>query len=108
MRGNPLDNKQGPDVRRPMIVVLGALILLAGAGWAAHDLTAARREANVARAVLAQGYGKTLSVAPIKGDECWRAREGYRWRTQKTQGWACAGPGSEVTLHLGEPGNTWP
>ena len=55
----------------------------------------------------AQGWGEA-QVAPIKGDNCWRAREGFRWRTATKTGWACAGPGYEVTVHEGEFDGSWP
>ncbi|HKP78473.1 MAG TPA: hypothetical protein VJU34_05055, partial [Phenylobacterium sp.] len=76
-------------------------------GVAAHEWNEARRETNVARAIAAKGWG-VAEVEPIKGPQCWRAREGYRWRTPTKSGWACAGPRDEVALHEGPYVGGWP
>ena len=107
MRRNPLNNDQAPRARGALLTALAAAVALSGAGFAAHIWIEARREANVARAVAAKGWGDA-EVEAIKGPECWRAREGYRWRTAERSGWACAGPGDEVTLHEGPYAGRWP
>jgi len=100
MRSNPLDNTRGPNARLALAVVVAGVVLVSGVGYFGHVRTQAAREANVQAALLAQGYGRA-EIEPIRGDECWRAREGFRWRTPTASGAACAGPASEVTLYPG-------
>jgi len=107
MRTNPLDNDREPHYRGALLAAAVAIVTLAGAGFGAHIWNEGRREANVARAVAAKGWGEA-EVQAIPGRECWRAREGYRWKTATRSGWACAGPGDEVTLHEGEFDARWP
>lgn len=107
MRANPLDNTRGPRARAPLTIGAAALVVLTGAGFAAHQWNTGRRIANVERAVAAAGYG-AAEVAQMKGPECWRAREGFRWKTATAQGWACAGPRDQVVVHVGEPDGRWP
>ncbi|MCR5874741.1 hypothetical protein LRS10_11535 [Phenylobacterium sp. J426] len=111
MRGNPLDNTldgaRGPGARLPLLIGAVSLVVLAGAGLAAHVWTVDRRMDNVERAVARAGHG-AAEVAQMEGPECWRAREGYRWKTATASGWACAGPRDEVVLHVGEPDGRWP
>jgi len=107
MRSNPLDNKREPRARAVLTIAAAATVVLGIGGFAAHEWNEARREANVARAVAAKGWGQA-EVEPIEGDNCWRAREGFRWRTASRSGWACAGPGDEVTLHEGPYKGRWP
>jgi hypothetical protein len=105
---NPLDNRGEQPFARPMLTaaaVVAVALLIGGVGaglWVAD-----RRQDNVEQALLAQGYGPA-QVEPIRGDECWRAREGFRWRTAEKGGWACAGPGDEVTIHEGAFDGSWP
>jgi hypothetical protein len=107
MRSHPLDNDREPRAKGVFLAAAAAAVVLAGAGFGAHTWNEARREANVARAVLAKGYGPA-EVEAIQGPECWRAREGYRWRTATASGWACAGPRDEVTVHEGAFKGGWP
>lgn len=107
MSRHPLDNDREPRGRAVLAVAAAATVALGIAGFSAHQWNEARREANVARAVAAKGWG-AAEVQPIQGENCWRAREGFRWRTATKSGWACAGPGDEVTLHEGAYGGRWP
>jgi hypothetical protein len=108
MSRHPLDAvRREPSARAALSVAAVATVLLGLGGLAAHHWNEGRREANVARAVAAKGWG-SAQVEAIDGPECWRAREGYRWRTQTKSGWACAGPGDEVTLHEGPYAGRWP
>jgi hypothetical protein len=81
---------------RLVLVPLGAVALFSAMGWLAHEQTDARRIEAVAKAVVASGQAGPVHVEPIRGDECWRSREGFAWRTPDAVGWACAGPGDEV------------
>lgn len=107
MRRNPLDNDRAPRFRGALLTAAVAAVALSGAGFGAHIWNEARREANIAGVVAAKGWGEA-EVEAIKGPECWRAREGYRWRTADRSGWACAGPGDEVTVHEGAFDGRWP
>lgn len=82
--------------------LVAAAVLLA-LGWFAQTSTEAHRIDAVAQAVTAAGYGAGAEVEAIPGDECWRAREGFRWRTAKNEGWACAGPRDEVSIKSAKP-----
>ncbi|MGA0607605.1 hypothetical protein ACO2Q0_16560 [Phenylobacterium sp. VNQ135] len=107
MRGNPLDNTRGPRARLPLTIGAASLVILAGAGAGLHAWNVDRRMDNVARAVAHAGYG-AAEVSQMPGPQCWRARDGYRWKTATSAGWACAGPRDEVVLHVGEPDGPWP
>lgn len=107
MRANPLDNTRGPRAKGVLAVGAAALVVLAGAGFAAHQWNTGQRIANIERAVAAAGHGDA-EVSQMKGPDCWRAREGFRWKTATAQGWACAGPRDEVVVHVGEPNGRWP
>ncbi|MFC3076793.1 hypothetical protein ACFODL_01690 [Phenylobacterium terrae] len=105
---NPLDARVEQPFARPVLTAAAAIaavlvVFAVGAGVWVNE----RRQDSVERALLAQGYGPA-HVEPIPGDECWRAREGFRWRTATKSGWACAGPGDEVTLHEGRFDGSWP
>jgi hypothetical protein len=97
MRSNPLDNTREFDPRRLLVFAAVAMVVLFAAGWVANVVTTQRRIESVRRFVAAQGYGEA-QVEPIRGDECWRAREGFRWTTATASGTACAGPGDQVAL----------
>lgn len=101
MRSNPLDNLRGPNARGPLAVGAAGLLVLAGLGVVVHVRTEGAREANIQRVLAARGYGPA-EIEPMKGDECWRAREGFRWRTATASGTACAGPRDAVTLKVTE------
>lgn len=107
MRSPPLDNVRGPSSSAALSVAAVAVVVLGLGGFAAHKWNEARREDNIANAVAAKGWG-AAEVEAIQGPECWRAREGYRWRTATKQGWACAGPRDEVILHEGPYQGRWP
>ena len=107
MRANPLDNTRGPNARAALAVAGVSIVVLAAAGLAAHVWNTDKRIGNVERAVAAAGYG-AAEVTQMKGPECWRAREGFRWKTASAQGWACAGPRDQVVVHRGEPNGRWP
>lgn len=98
MRRDPLELAQGPRMGRMAMLPLGAAAVFALLGLISHRVTEARRIDAVEAAVLASGRAAPVVVEPIRGDECWRGREGFRWRAGAEQGWACAGPGGEVTL----------
>lgn len=102
MRSNPLNNDRGPRLAGSMAIGGVALVALALGGLVLHARTQAARAQNVRFAVLAAGYG-AAAVRPIKGDECWRARDGFTWRTASASGSACAGPRDEVHLFPGQP-----
>lgn len=106
MRSHPLDNKREPRMGRLALVpILAAGLFIPGA-VVAHKVTEQRRMDAVEAAVLATGRSGPVHVEPLRGDECWRAREGFRWRTATEEGWACAGPKDQVTLrdaHVAEP-----
>ena len=71
--------------------------VLGVAGVAAQWITTERRIANIRVELAERGLGRA-EVRAIRGDECWRAREGFTWRTATATGVACAGPGSEVAI----------
>lgn len=97
-RRNPLDNTHEPRMGRMAAVPLAALAVLAAAGWIGHRHVEQRRVQAVATVVIASGHAGPVQVDPIRGDECWRAREGFAWKSSDATGWACAGPGSEVRI----------
>lgn len=100
MRSHPLDIA-GPPKGRLVLGIAGAAALVLGASGLVVNLRATdHRMDNVRAEVLAQGYGEA-EVKPIRGDECWRGREGYTWETPFARGSACAGPRSEVMLFPG-------
>ena len=101
MRSNPLNIIGQPKGFAVLAVAGGAAIVLAGAGLVTSKIIANERAANVRTAVAAAGYG-SATVTPIKGDECWRGREGFGWRTPTASGSACAGPRAEVRLFPGQ------
>lgn len=107
MRTNPLDNTRSPRARRPLTILMVSALVLIAVAFGAHQWNTARRTANVQKAVAAAGYGRA-DVVQMPGDECWRAREGFRWRTETAEGWACAEPGDEVVVHVGKPDGRWP
>lgn len=107
MRSNPLNNDRTPRYGGVLLATTVSILVLGSAGVAAHVWNEARRVASVASAVEAAGFGRP-EVEPIKGPECWRAREGYRWRTATARGWACAGPRDEVSIHEGRFDGRWP
>jgi hypothetical protein len=107
MRSPPLNNTRGPEARRPLTIIVVSALVLTAVGLGAHQWNTTRRTANVQRAVAEAGYGRA-DVVQMRGDECWRAREGFRWRTETAEGWACAGPGREVAVHVGRPNGRWP
>lgn len=102
MSRNPLDIVVQPKARAALSIAAVATVALAAAGLITTARTNDQRMENVRAAVLAAGYGDA-TVQPIKGDECWRAREGFTWATGRASGSACAGPGSEVHLFPGQP-----
>ena len=100
MRSNPLDNTREFDPHRLLIFAGAMVVMLLGAGVAADRITEARRMGFVRDAVDARGYGRA-TVTPIPGGECWRAAEGFRWRTATAEGTACAGPRDHVVIRKG-------
>lgn len=102
MSRNPLDIVVQPKARTALSIAAVATVALATAGLITTARTNDQRMENVRAAVLAAGYGDA-TVQPIKGDECWRAREGFTWQTPRASGSACAGPGPEVHLFPGQP-----
>lgn len=102
MRRNPLDIAGRPRGLLVLGIAGAAAILGAVGGLALNARTAAQRIENVRAAVAEAGYG-AASVEPIEGDECWRGREGFSWRTATASGSACAGPRDEVHLFPGLP-----
>lgn len=83
---------------RLALLPLGAAALFAIIAWTTHEWTEARRMDAVVQAVIASGHPGPVQVEAIRGDECWRAREGFRWEAADATGWACAGPGREVRI----------
>jgi hypothetical protein len=83
---------------RLAVLPIGALALFAAVGWVGHERVERARMRAVAEAVVASGHAGPVEVTPMRGEECWRAREGFAWRTADNSGWACAGPGGEVRL----------
>lgn len=102
MRHNPLDITSQPKGIIVLGIAAAAAIVGAIGGLALGARTAAERTENVRAAVAEAGYGNA-SVKPIKGDECWRGREGFTWQTATASGSACAGPRDEVHLFPGLP-----
>lgn len=97
-RRNPLDPRREPRMGRLALVPLLAAAVLAALAWIAHGQVEDRRVQAVADAVAAAGHAGPVQVEPLRGDECWRGREGFAWKTPDASGWACAGPGGEVRL----------
>ena len=83
-----------------------ALVIIAAIGVLGHRRVEAARMEAVAAAVTASGHPGPVTVEPMRGDECWRAREGFAWRTRDASGWACAGPRGEVRLQ-DDPAPRW-
>lgn len=105
-----LDRLQKPPFRLPVAVWIagaGAAVSLASFGLVSHTQNAERRETNIQAALTAGGYGPAV-IESMRGPACWRARHGFRWRTEAKNGWACAGPRDEVVLHEGEWDRSWP
>lgn len=102
MRRNPLDIVGQPKGLIVLGIAGAAAALGAIGGLTLNARTATQREQNVRAAVAEAGYG-VASVTPIRGDECWRGREGFTWKTPTLSGSACAGPRDEVHLFPGLP-----
>lgn len=100
MRRNPLDIIGQPKGLVVVGVAGAAAVVLAVGGLAISARVTAQRMEHVRAAVIAGGYGDA-TVKPIRGDECWRGREGFTWKTARASGSACAGPRSQVTLFPG-------
>ncbi len=100
LRSNPLHIRSEPKNAAALVVAAVAASLLIAGGFIASQRVTERRIENVRSAVLAAGYGPA-AVAPIRGDECWRGREGFTWKTAAASGSACAGPRTEVRLYPG-------
>lgn len=100
MRSNPLDNTREFDPRRLLTFAAVAVVVLAAAGATVNELTERQRIANI-RAVLAAQGRPDAQVEPIPGDQCWRAAEGFRWKTPAAEGTACAGPRDKVVIREG-------
>ena len=100
MRSNPLDIVGQPKGLAVLGIAGAAAIVLGAGGLVVNARATDQRMDNVRAAVLAQGYGEA-TVRPIRGDECWRGREGFTWETAQASGSACAGPRSQVTLFPG-------
>ena len=97
-RSNPLGNTREPRTGRLALIPLVAAAPISGEGLLIHGRVEANRMEAVAAAVRASGHAGLVTVEPMRGDECWRAREGFAWRSADARGWACAGPGREVRL----------
>jgi hypothetical protein len=97
-RRNPLDNSREPRMGRLALVPLAAAALFTAAAWIGHKQVEQSRMRAVAAAVVADGHAGPVHVEPLRGAECWRAREGFAWTSATASGWACAGPGGEVRL----------
>jgi hypothetical protein len=100
-RRNPLDRVREPTMGRLAAVPLGALGVFVLVAWLGHERVEKARMEAVAEAVTASGHVGSVEVTPMRGEECWRAREGFAWKTADASGWACAGPGGEVRLQPG-------
>jgi hypothetical protein len=100
VRSNPLNIRAEPRGLVVIGIAGAAAIVLGVGGLAVNSRNTAQRVENVRAAVLAAGYGQA-AVAPIRGDECWRGREGFTWRSATASGSACAGPRSEVRVFPG-------
>jgi hypothetical protein len=83
---------------RLAVLPIAALALFSAVAWVGHERVEQARMRAVAEAVVASGHAAPVDVTPIRGDECWRGREGFAWRAADASGWACAGPGAEVSL----------
>ena len=97
-RSNPLNNTREPRMGPLAVIPLAAAALFALGGWILQAKVQEQRIQAVAEAVVASGLKGPVDVQPMVGEECWRAREGFSWRTREASGWACAGPGGEVRL----------
>ncbi|HEY8573845.1 hypothetical protein [Phenylobacterium sp.] len=97
MRSNPLDNTREFNPRRFLGFAVASLVVLAGAGVIANELTETQRIHNVRAFLQAQGYGDAR-VEPMPGNQCWRAAEGFAWKTPTARGTACAGPRDKVVM----------
>jgi hypothetical protein len=100
VRSNPLDNTREFNPRRLLVFAAVTMLVLTGAGVAVNEINEAQRIANIRGVLAAQGYG-AAEVKPIPGPQCWRAAEGFRWKTPTAQGTACAGPRDKVVIRKG-------
>lgn len=98
MTPHPLDNRRERNLAPLLFAGLAATAVLIAGAWAVDKRTESRRIANIERALAARNIGAVLEVRPVKGDDCWRAAEGFAWKTEDAAGYACAGPGSKVDL----------
>jgi hypothetical protein len=84
-----------------LLGLLAAAAILVAGGFVVDGRVERARIGHVQREVAAQGFGAAVSVQPAKGDNCWRASEGFRWKTEGAEGYACAGPRDKVVLYPG-------
>lgn len=97
-RRDPLSNIVEPRMGRLALVPLAAIALFVGMGLLTQQRVEARRMDAVAAAVTAKGHAGPVLVEPLRGEACWRAREGFSWKATNAESWACAGPRAEVRL----------
>jgi hypothetical protein len=99
-RSNPFDGVgRLPAAPRALLFAIVAALVLGGAGLWAEREGAARRGAEVERALVAQGYG-AATVDAVRGRGCGRGRRSYTWKTATAAGVACAGGGREVEVRV--------
>ncbi|TAJ70738.1 MAG: hypothetical protein EPO51_16775 [Phenylobacterium sp.] len=93
-----MDTPREPGMGWLALLPLGAAAAFVAFGLVAQKATEERRIRAVEATIFATGRAGPVHVEPIRGDECWRASEGFRWRVGSEEGWACAGPGDQVSL----------
>ena len=95
----PLDNRRERNLVPLLAGGLGAMAILIAGAWVLDKRVEQSRMAYIGRELVSAGYGAPVSVEPSPGDNCWRASEGFHWRTDRARGYACAGPRSKVVLY---------
>lgn len=99
-RSNPFDAVgRLPAAPRALLFAVVAALALGAAGLWAEREGAARRGAEVERALLAQGYG-VGTVDAVRGRGCGRGRRSFAWKTATAAGLACAGGGRDVEVRV--------
>lgn len=99
-RSNPFDGVgRLPAAPRALLLAIVAALALGGAGLWVEREGAARRGADVERALRAQGYG-VATVEPVRGRGCGRGRRSFAWKAETAAGVACAGGGRDVEIRL--------
>jgi len=99
-RSNPFDGVgRLPAAPRALLFAIVAALALGGVGLWAEREGAARRGADVARALKEQGYG-VATVEAVHGKGCGRGRRSFIWEAETAAGVACAGGGRDVEIRV--------